>query len=227
MGSRPSGACDNGAVVAELEQVPLLRGLFHLWAFVAAIAAGIVLVVLADGAVATASSWVYATALAAMFGASALYHRVSWKSTARRLWARRLDHSTIFLFIAGTYTPFALLGLDGAMRWLVLAMAWAGAALGLALELVWIDSPRWLSATAYLIVGWVGVLTIPQLFSGMGIAVAVLLIVGGAVYSLGAVIYATRWPDPFPRILGFHEIFHLLVVAAAVTQFVAVSLVVM
>ena len=217
-------ACDNGPVVVELEQVPLLRGVFHLWAFVAAIAAGIVLVVLAD---ATASSWVYATALAAMFGASALYHRVSWKSTAKRLWARRLDHSTIFVFIAATYTPFALLGLHGVMRWVVLAMAWAGAVLGLALELAWIDSPRWLSAAAYLLVGWVGVLTVPQLFSGMGAAVAVLLIVGGAVYSLGAVIYATRWPDPFPRVFGFHEVFHLLVVAAAVIQFVAVSLVVM
>ena len=214
-------------MVVELEQVPLLRGVFHLWAFVAAIAAGIVLVVLADGVVETASSWVYATALAAMFGASALYHRVSWKSTAKRLWARRLDHSTIFVFIAGTYTPFALLGLHGPTRWLVLAMAWAGATLGLALELAWLDSPRWLSAVAYLLVGWVGVLTVPQLFSGMGVAVAVLLIVGGAVYSLGAVIYATRWPDPFPRVFGFHEVFHLLVVAAAVIQFVAVCLVVM
>jgi len=214
-------------VVVELEQVPLLRGVFHLWAFVAAIAAGIVLVVLADGVVETASSWVYATALAAMFGASALYHRVSWKSTAKRLWARRLDHSTIFVFIAGTYTPFALLGLHGPTRWLVLAMAWAGATLGLALELAWLDSPRWLSAVAYLLVGWVGVLTIPQLFSGMGVAVAVLLIVGGGVYSLGAVIYATKWPDPFPRIFGFHEVFHLLVVVAAAIQFVAVSLVVM
>ena len=214
-------------MVAELEQVPLLRGVFHLWAFVAAIAAGIVLVVLADGVAETASSWVYATALAAMFGASALYHRFPWRSAARRLWARRLDHSTIFVFIAATYTPFALLGLDGVVRWLVLAMAWAGAALGLTLELAWIDSPRWLSAVAYLLVGWVGVLTVPQLFSGMGVAVAVLLIIGGGVYSLGAVIYATKWPDPFPRIFGFHEVFHLLVVVAAALQFVAVSLVVM
>jgi hemolysin III len=213
-------------VGAELEQPPLLRGVLHLWAFIAAIGAGIALVVLADGAVATASSWVYATALAAMFGASALYHCVSWGSTAKRLWARRLDHSTIFVFIAGTYTPFAVLGLGGLTRWLVLTMAWAGAAFGLALEVAWIDSPRWLSAATYLLVGWLGVLTIPQLFSGMGVAVAVLLIVGGGVYSLGAVIYATQWPDPFPRIFGFHEVFHLLVVAAAVIQFIAVSLVV-
>jgi hemolysin III len=222
-----TGACENGPVVVELEQVPLLRGVFHLWAFVAAIAAGTVLVVLADGVLEIVSSWVYAAGLAAMFGASALYHRFPWRSAARRVWARRLDHSTIFVFIAATYTPFALLGLAGAMRWLVLVLVWAGAVLGLVLELAWIDSPRWLSAVAYLAVGWVGVLTIPQLFSGMGVAVAVLLLVGGGLYSVGAVIYATRWPDPFPRVLGFHEIFHVLVVAAAVTQFVAVSLVVM
>jgi hemolysin III len=205
---------------------PLLRGVFHQWAFFAALAAGAMLVVLADGALATISSWVYAAALAAMFGASALYHRFPWKSTARRLWARRLDHSMIFVFIAGTYTPFALLCFEGTTRWLVLVAAWAGAALGLVLELVWIDSPRWLSAIAYLAVGWVGVLAVPQMFSGIGVAGAVLVIVGGGLYTLGAVIYAAQWPDPFPRILGFHEAFHLLVVAAAATQFVAVSLVV-
>ena len=205
---------------------PLLRGVFHEWAFFAALAAGAMLVVLADGALATFSSWVYAAALAAMFGASALYHRFPWKSAAPRLWARRLDHSMIFVFIAGTYTPFALLCFEGATRWLVLVAAWGGAALGLALELVWIDSPRWLSAVAYLAVGWVGVLAVPQLFSGIGVAGAVLVIVGGGLYTLGALIYAAKWPDPFPRILGFHEVFHLLVVAAAVTQFVAVSLVV-
>ena len=205
---------------------PLLRGVFHQWAFFAALAAGAMLVVLADGALATISSWVYAAALAAMFGASALYHRFPWKSTARRLWARRLDHSMIFVFIAGTYTPFALLCFEGTTRWLVLVAAWAGAVLGLVLELVWIDSPRWLSAIAYLAVGWVGVLAVPQMFSGIGVAGAVLVIVGGGLYTLGAVIYAAQWPDPFPRILGFHEVFHLLVVAAAATQFVAVSLVV-
>ena len=214
-------------MAAELEQPPLLRGVFHLGAFVAAVAAGIVLGVLADGGLETASPWLYGATLVAMFGVSALYHRFPWRSAAKRLWARRLDHSTIFVFIAGTYTPFALLCLDGVIRWVMLAVVWAGALLGLALELAWIDSPRWLSAVAYLMVGWVGVITIPQLFSGTGIAVATLLVVGGGLYSLGAVIYATKWPDPFPRIFGYHEVFHLLVVAAAVTQFVAVSLVVM
>jgi hemolysin III len=211
----------------EIELTPRLRGLFHEWAFFAAIAAGVMLVVLSDGALATFSSWVYAAALVAMFGASALYHRFPWKSAGRRLWARRLDHSMIFVFIAGSYTPFALLCFEGTTQWLVLVMVWSGAALGLMLELVWIDSPRWLSAVAYIAVGWVGVLAIPQMFSGVGIAGAVLLMVGGGLYTLGALIYAMKWPNPFPSTLGFHEIFHLLVIAAAVTQFVAVSFVVL
>jgi hemolysin III len=219
-----SGACHNAAMHDELR--PRLRGVFHLWAFVGAIAAGVVLVVLADGALEILSTWVYAAALAAMFGASALYHRFPWRSTVRRLWARRLDHSMIFVFIAGSYTPFALLAFEDPTRWVVLVTVWLGAALGLTLELIWIGSPRWLRAVAYLAVGWVGILAVPQLFSGLGLPAAVLVIVGGGLYTLGALIYAAKWPNPFPRTLGFHEIFHLLVVAAAVTQFVAVSLVV-
>jgi hemolysin III len=211
----------------DVEIIPRLRGVFHLWALWASIAAGVVLVALADGVVATFSSWVYATALATMFGASALYHRCRWQSATRRLWARRLDHSTIFLFIAASYTPFALLRFHGTTRWLVLVCVWAGAMLGLVLELLWVDSPRWLKAFAYLAVGWVGVLAAPQLFPAVGVGAAVLVIVGGGLYTVGALVYAAKWPDPFPRILGFHEVFHLLVVAAAVTQFVAVSLVVM
>ena len=210
----------------ELELTPRLRGVFHLWSFVAAVVAGVVLVVLADGVLATISSWIYAAALAAMFGCSALYHRFPWKSAGRRLWARRLDHSMIFVFIAGTYTPFAVLRFEGATQWLVLVTVWVGAVIGLGLELVWIDSPRWLTAVAYLAVGWVGVLAVPQMFSAIGVRVAVLLLVGGGLYTLGALIYAVQWPNPFPRTLGFHEIFHLLVVAAAVVQYVAVSLVV-
>jgi hemolysin III len=211
----------------EVELSPRLRGVFHLWAFAAAVAAGIVLGVLADGPLELVSTWVYAGALAAMFGCSALYHRCGWRSAARRLWARRLDHSMIFVFIAGTYTPFALLSFEGATRWLVLVTAWLGAALGLALQLIWIDSPRWLHALAYLTVGWVGVVAVPQLFDSVGVAGGVLLLVGGGLYSGGAVVYAVKWPNPFPRTLGFHEVFHLLVVAAAVLQFVAVSFVVL
>jgi hemolysin III len=210
-----------------LPERPRLRGVFHVWAFVAAVGAGIVLGVLADGALETFSAWVYVVALAAMFGASALYHRFPWRTQVGRLWARRVDHSMIYVFIAGTYTPFALLAFDGTTQWVVLAFAWGGALLGLALNLAWLDGPRWLNTAAYVAVGWVGVIAVPQLFTRVGAAEAVLVIVGGALYTLGAAAYATKRPNPFPRWVGFHEVFHLLVVAAAAVQFVAVSLVVL
>ena len=206
---------------------PRLRGVFHQYAFFAALAAGVVLVVLADGYLERFAVWVYALALAAMFGASALYHRVPWRTADARLRARRLDHAMIFVFIAGTYTPFALLAFDGALRAVVLASVWGGAALGVVLELRWIHAPRWVSAVAYLAVGWIGIVALPQFFPALGIAPAVLLLIGGGLYMLGAVGYATAWPNPFPSTFGFHEVFHVLVIAAAVTQFVAVSLVVL
>jgi hemolysin III len=209
------------------ELTPRLRGLFHLWALVASLVAGVVLVILADGAIATVSSWIYAGALAGMFGASALYHRFPWRTAACRMWARRLDHAMIFVFIASSYTPFALLRFHDSTRWLVLGLVWTGAALGLLLELAWIESPGWLKAIAYMTVGWVGVLAAPELFSAVGVPSAILLIAGGSLYTIGAIVFAFKWPNPLPRTLGFHEVFHLLVVAAAVTQFVAVSLIVM
>ncbi len=204
---------------------PRLRGVFHQWAFFAAVAGGITLLVLADGARARAGVAVYSAALAAMFGASALYHRVHWRSAAARVWARRVDHSMIYVFIAGSYTPFALVVLHGALPAIVLAVAWGGAALGLFFNLVWIHAPRWLSAILYLALGWVGVVTFPQLLDYGGVAPTVLVVVGGGLYTAGAVIYALGRPNPFPATLGFHEIFHLLVVAAAATQFVSISLV--
>jgi hemolysin III len=207
--------------------VPRLRGVFHQYAFVAALAAGAVLVALADGLRERVAVWIYALALAALFGASTLYHRVSWRTAAARLRARRLDHAAIFVFIAGTYTPFALLAFDGGTRPLVLASVWAGAAVGLVAELLWIRAPRWVSAAAYLAVGWVGVIAVPQLFPALGVAPAVLVAAGGALYSVGALVYAVAWPNPFPATLGFHEIFHALVIAAATAQYVAVSLVVL
>ena len=207
--------------------VPRLRGVFHQYAFVAAVVAGTLLVVLADGYLERFAVWVYAVALAAMFGASALYHRFPWRTATARLRARRLDHAMIFVFIAGTYTAFALVAFDGTARLVGLATVWVGAVFGILLNLVWIDAPRWLIAFAYLGVGWVGLILVPQLFPSLGAAAAVLVIVGGALYSVGALTYATTWPNPFPGTLGFHEIFHLLVIAAAVTQFIALSLVVL
>ena len=211
---------------AELSR-PLLRGVFHQWAFFAASAAGLVLVALADGVRERFASWVYAVALAAMFGASAVYHRVNWRTPARRAWARRLDHSTIFLFIAGTYTPFALLAFEGAFSAVLLTVVWTGAVLGLAVNLCWIDAPKWVAALGYLAVGWGGVVATPQMFSRLGVGTTMLLLVGGVLYTVGAVIYSLRRPDPFPNVFGFHEVFHVLVIAAAATQFVAVLLVVL
>lgn len=207
--------------------VPRLRGIFHQYAFIAAVIAGALLVVLADGYLERFAVWVYAVALAAMFGASALYHRFPWRSPSARLRARRLDHAMIFVFIAGTYTAFALVAFGGTARVVGLVTVWIGATLGIVLNLVWIEAPRGLSAVAYVGVGWVGVILIPQLFPALGVSAAVLVIVGGALYTVGALAYATTWPNPFPATLGFHEIFHLLVVAAAASQFVALSLVVL
>jgi hemolysin III len=204
---------------------PRLRGVLHQWALVAAVPACVVLVAVADGTRARLATAVYAVAMAAMLGASALYHRVSWKSAGRRAWARRIDHAMIFVFIAGTYTPFALLSFEGWLPEVVLICVWTGAALGLAVNLAWIDAPKWVTAPAYLLVGWVGVVAAPQLFSEVGAAGAVLLVVGGILYTLGALTYATHWPNPFPDTFGFHEVFHLLVVAALAAHVVAVYLV--
>jgi hemolysin III len=201
----------------EAPAVPRLRGVLHQYAFFAAIAAGFVLVALADGYLERFAVWVYAVALAAMLGASALYHRFPWRSASARLRARRVDHAMIFVFIAGTYTPFVLLEFGGWLRVVVLASVWIGAVLGCFLELYWIHAPRWVSAVAYLAVGWIGVIALPEFFPALGVAAAVLLIVA----------YATSWPNPFPSTFGFHEVFHLLVIAAAVTQFVALALVVL
>jgi hemolysin III len=208
------------------DMIPRLRGVFHQYAFFAALAAGVVLVALADGSLERVAVWAYATALAAMFGASALYHRFPWRSAAARLRARRLDHAMIFVFIAGSYTPFVLLSSDGWLRIAVLTTVWCGAVVGATLELVWIQAPRWVSAVDYLAVGWAGIIVIPRLFPALGIAPAVLALAGGVVYTLGAVAYAAAWPNPFPAVVEFHEVFHLLVIAAAVAQYVAISLVV-
>jgi hemolysin III len=206
----------------DLLERPRLRGLVHQYAFFAAVAAGITLVALAEGARARLACAIYAAALAAMFGASAVYHRVSWRSLRARAWARRLDHSTIFLFIAGTYTPFALLAFTGLVPAIVLACVWGGAALGVALNVSWIDAPRWVTTPVYLLVGWVGVIAAPQVFTELDVASAVLVVIGGVLYSLGALVYATQWPDPFPAVFGFHEVFHVLVVAASTAHYMAI-----
>jgi hemolysin III len=208
---------------------PRLRGWIHFYCAYAALVAGSVLVTV-SWAVASAraghATLAYTLAIVAMFGVSATYHRVSWGSTTARSWMRRLDHSMIFVFIAGTYTPFARLDMPASTGHQVLAIVWGGALAGVALTLFWPDAPRWLGVALYLLLGWVAVSYAGTILHNAGVAAAVLLAVGGALYSLGAVFYALRWPDPWPTTFGYHEIFHALTAVAALCHFVAVCIVV-
>jgi hemolysin III len=179
-------------------------------------------VAVADGGIERFAMWVYAVALASMFGVSALYHRVTWRSPQVRKWMRRLDHSTILLLIAGTYTPFALLAFDGRLADAILIVVWAGAGAGLVLNLLWVDAPTWVTALVFIALGWVGAVAVPELLE-FGIAPAVLVFAGGALYTIGALTYAFKRPNPVPHVFGYHEIFHLLVVGAAITHFVAIA----
>jgi hemolysin III len=201
---------------------PRLRGVFHQYAFFAALVACAALVVVADSSREQVAMWIYGVALASMFGVSALYHRVTWRSPEVRKWMRRLDHSTILLLIAGTYTPFALLAFDGLIADVILIVVWSGAAAGLVLNLVWVDAPTWVTAIVFIALGWVGAVAVPELLE-FGIAPAVLVFAGGALYTVGALAYAFKRPNPHPQIFGYHEIFHLLVVGAAITHFVAIA----
>jgi hemolysin III len=201
---------------------PRLRGVLHQWAFVVSIAVSALLVAFAPAGEARVATLVYAVAVCGLFGVSALYHRVTWQPRARR-WMRRLDHSMIFVLIAGTYTPFGMLVLEGALAVVVLAIFWGGALAGVLLKLVWIDAPKWLVAAAYVALGWVAAIAMPELGARLGPGALALLIGGGTAYTAGAVIYASRRPDPAPKIFGYHEIFHLLVIVAAAAHFAAVA----
>ena len=217
----PAGV-QSGDVIDKLAK-PRLRGVSHQWAFFVALVAGVVLVIAAPSGRATLAAAIYAVSVAAMFGASALYHRIDWQSPAARRWMRRLDHSMIYLLIAGTYTPFALLVLDGGLADAVLIAVWGGALLGIGLKLLWPDTPKWLTAAVYVTLGWVAVIAFPQLASELGVFGMALVAGGGILYTAGAVVYALRRPDPAPAVFGYHEIFHVLVIAAALLQFVAVA----
>jgi hemolysin III len=201
--------------------VPRLRGVSHAGAFFLALAAAAVIIVLAPTGRATVAAAIYGAALAALFGGSAAYHR--WPGPARFKPAlQRIDHSTIFVFIAASYTPIAVMVLHGALAWVILAVAWVGAAAGVAFSLGWVCAPRSVRAGSYLILGWLAVIALPQLLGDLGAAPLVLLGAGGLLYSLGAIIYASQRPNPWPRTFGFHEIFHALVIAAAAAQYAAV-----
>jgi hemolysin III len=202
---------------------PRLRGVSHQWAFFVSLLTGAVLVIAAPAGRATFAAAVYAVSVAALFGTSALYHRISWASQAARRWMRRLDHSMIFVLIAGTYTPFALLVLDGTLATVILALVWGGAAAGILLKLVWIDAPKPLVAAVYVILGWVAVAAFPDLIDKIGIGGVAMVAAGGLLYTLGAVVYALKRPDPVPAVFGYHEVFHALVIAAATLQYAVVA----
>jgi hemolysin III len=199
-----------------------MRGVSHQWAFAASLVAGVVLVLDAPSGQAAVVGGLYAAALAGMFGASALYHRVAWRPSARA-WMRRLDHSMIFVLIAATYTPVLVLGLDGPLPAIVLAIVWSGAAVGVALKLVWIAAPERLVAGVYVVLGWVGLALLPQVVASAGALPALLFVAGGLLYTAGAVIYVRRRPDPSPAVFGFHEVFHGFVIAAAVAHKAAIA----
>jgi hemolysin III len=204
------------------EVIPLLRGRLHLHALWVAAAAAVVLVAIAPTGRARVAALIYGVGLCALFGASALYHR--WPGSPRvKPLLRRIDHSTIFVFIAASYTPVGLLVLEPPLSGIVLAAAWTAAAAGVTMSIAWIDAPRWLQALTYVGTGWIAVIAMPELYQGAGVAPFVLFAVGGAVYSLGAFVYARRRPDPWPRVFGFHEVFHALVIAAAIVHFVAIA----
>jgi hemolysin III len=202
---------------------PKLRGVSHEWAFFLSLGFGATLIILAETPKATLAVAIYAVSLSALFGTSALYHRVNWTRPSVRQWMRRLDHSMIFFLIAGTYTPFALLVLGGTLSMAILAVVWIGAVAGAIVEMIWIDHPKWASALIYLSLGWVAVAAFPGLWTSMGPAGTLLVAFGGLLYTAGAVVYATQRPNPVPATFGYHEVFHLLVIAAAVAHFTAVA----
>jgi hemolysin III len=202
---------------------PRLRGVSHEWAFFLSLGLGTALIVAAEGTRATVAVAIYAASLSALFGVSALYHRITWRRPAARLWMRRLDHTMIFLLIAGTITPFALLVLEGGFAKTLLIAVWGGALAGIVVELIWLDSPKWLAATVYVAVGLIGAVAYPEIVSRAGLGAGILIAAGGALYMTGAVIYALQRPDPNPAVFGYHEIFHVLVIAAAAAHFAAIA----
>ena len=202
---------------------PRLRGVSHQWAFFVSVGLGVALVITAPPGRATAAAAVYAGCVAMLFGTSALYHRVNWRRPSARRWMRRLDHSAIFLLIAGSYTPFAVLALDGTLADVILVVIWAGALGGIVLKLAWIDAPNWLAALIYVLLGWVAVAAAPGLVSAVGVTASSMVALGGLLYTVGAVVWARHRPDPVPAVFGYHEVFHLLVVAAAGLQYAVVA----
>lgn len=203
---------------------PRLRGRIHQVAFFASIPSGLALVLLAEGVAATAVTSVYASSLTAVFGASAAYHLGSWSERVLS-WMKRLDHSLIFVLIAGSYTPVAVLVLSGPWEVVLLATAWAGAAVGITLKMVKPHGLAVVSSVLYMALGWLALVALPQLIDGMTLPELVLMVAGGCLYTVGAIVFAARRPNPRPAVFGYHEVWHAFMVAAAACHYAMIALV--
>lgn len=205
------------------EPKPVLRGWFHAGAIPLVTAASIVLIVLAGGAGAKWALAIYLACALLLFGNSATYHIGNWSDRTRAT-LRRIDHSNIYLFVAGTYTPLSVILLNGQSRLTILVLIWGAAVLGVAFSVLWLGAPRWLQAVMYVIMGWAAIWWLPQFWSHGSPAICVLVIAGGVVYSMGALIYARKKPNPSPAWYGFHELFHTFTLIAAACHFTAIAL---
>ncbi|MDA8295585.1 MAG: hemolysin III family protein [Actinomycetota bacterium] len=204
------------------EGKPLFRGWLHLAALVATLAGGPLLIASARSATHLAELSIYVTSLVFLFGVSATYHRINWAPGPRRL-LKRLDHATIFFAIAGSYSAIGGLSLSGWALVLILSLVWSGAVVGIVVRQCWLDAPSAVVGLPYVATGWCALAVLPQLERGLGPAGFALVLVGGVFYSLGAGVYATRRPDPWPRVFGFHEVFHAFTVLGAAAQFAAIA----
>jgi hemolysin III len=224
-----SGACrldsfamTTGTVESLVPERPLLRGVLHQAGFVVALIVGVLLVLDWDGARQGVAAIVFACSVAIMLGASALYHRVSWRPQVRP-WMRRVDHAGIYVLIAGSYASVGLLALHGWLQLVVLTVVWTGALVATVLKFCWVTAPKWLSTGLAIGIGWVGVFALPQLVHSVGITPVLLIAAGGIAYTLGGIVYARRKPDPFPSVFGYHELFHALTLVALAFQYVAIT----
>ncbi len=204
------------------EPRPILRGTLHLAAALLAPFGLVLLLLIADSPRRYVGASIYATSMLLLYASSASYHLVPWSHRLRRV-MKRIDHSMIFVLIAGTYTPFFLIVLDYQWGIPMLAAVWTLAAAGVLLKVLRPDAPRWLGVGLYIGLGWIGIIPATQVIPAMSPSALALLIVGGLLYSGGALIYGARRPNPFPRVFGFHEVFHLLVVAGSVIHFIVVA----
>ncbi len=210
--------------IADLK--PRLRGWLHAYAAAISLASGASLIAVAAslrGGAAAATTSIYAATVTLLFGTSALYHRLDWSPRAHRV-MKRLDHSMIFIFIAGTYTPIATLTLSRGPAIAVLIVVWTGALFGVALQTSWPGAPRWLTVPSYIALGWVAVFVLPQVLHNAGVAALVLIIAGGLIYTIGGVVYGFKKPNPFPGVFGFHEVFHACTLVAALCHYIAIWL---